>query len=185
MIKTLTKLFSGLLGGWQSYAAAFALGAALAALPTWYVTDAVMGRTIATMRVTHADEARVQADAARASEAAHRALETALWGRLAAIQDDAEKEAQDAKAIRDRLRSDVDAGRLGLWIHVCLAAPTAGSEAGADPAAAASCREAVARLSKGAERAYFDLARTIDDNRATLRACQADAAAIRATLAPP
>lgn len=181
MSKFFEAALSKFLGGWQAYAAVFALGAALSAYPTWYVTDAVMGRQLAVERAARAADHATQLEAARALEAQHAALETALWGHLAAIQNQADKEAENAKAESDRLRADYDAGRLGLWIEACRLAASAG-DAAPHSAAAESCDAGPVLLTRGSGQAVLHIRDGIEQDRRTIRACQADAAAIRAIV---
>lgn len=181
------KNLISLLGGWQGYAAVAALAASLAAFSSWYVTDAVMGRTLATERATHAEEKRLQADAARAETELHRALEAALWGKLGAVQAQSEKDAEDDRKNAERLGADLDAGTVRLRLAAICPAAAAG-DAAADPAGTGLCTGTAEQRAAALRRAVFQIRDGIARDARTINAAQGDARAVRAAvegLKPP
>jgi hypothetical protein len=172
----------GFLGGWQGYAITAALAVALAVPVVLKVQALGYDATLATERATRAAEKQAQSDAARQDTEVHRALEAALWARIAIIQSESEKEADDAKAEHDKFVADYAAGLVRLWVRARCAAASAG-EAAADPATAESCDDIAVELSSASGRTYSSLRDAIKLDQRTIHACQADAAAVRAAYA--
>jgi hypothetical protein len=163
----LLSAFGDLVGSWQSYAAVAALAGALAAFSSWYVTDAAMGRTLATERAERASEA------AAAARAALREI-VRLQDELAGSDAQHWKDMSDAETTADALRDELRAGRLRFSIRTVPAADPAaaaggvvdgGGRADIDPRDA----DALVAIAQRGDRAIHKLA-----------ACQAYAAAVSA-----
>lgn len=181
------KNFLSLFGGWQGYAAVAFIAASLAAFSSWYVTDAAMGRTLATERQERAEEKLTQAEAARAETDLHRALEAALWGKLGAIQAQSEKDAENDRKANERLGADLVAGTRRLRLAVICPAAAAG-DAVTDRASAELCTGTAEQRAEALRRAFLDIRADIALDGRTIRSCQADARSLReavAGLRPP
>jgi hypothetical protein len=164
------------LSGIWGYVAAGALGALVAGLAAWYVTNAVMGRTIERERAAHAGDMLAVSTLAAVQLAEARRHETEWRERVSAIQVQHAKDLEDAKRLEDILRADVDAGRRQLHI-LTVNRPRSDSVSG-DPGAPGGSDEIAVELSGTARQTYYSLRGAIIADRATLRACQAYATAV-------
>lgn len=169
-------MIAGRLTGLWGYAAAGALGALVAGLAAWYVTNAVMGRTIERERAAYATTLKDVATLAAVQLAEARLRETQWRDSVSAIQAQYVRDLENAKRIEDDLRADVDAGRRQLHI-LTVNRPRSDGVSG-DPGAAGGSDEVAVELSGTARRAYYALRTAIIEDGATLRACQAYATAV-------
>ncbi|MGB3808636.1 MAG: lysis system i-spanin subunit Rz [Parvibaculum sp.] len=83
-----------------------------------------------------------------------------------------QKEIQDAKLVEDKLRADVDSGARKLRIAVAAASLPGhpGTTSGSD--------DNTVELAASARSAYYDLRAEINQDQATINACQAYARAV-------
>lgn len=166
------------LTGIWGYVVAAVLGALVAGLAAWYITNAVMGRTIERERTAHVTALKDIATLAATQLAEARHRETEWRDRVSAIQIEHAKELENAKRIEDDLRADVDAGRRQLRI-LAVNRP-GGNGVSGDPGAPGGSDEIAVELAGTSRRAYYALRDAIIADRATLRACQAYVTAVGA-----